>query len=66
MAETFPLTETVVQLAIDLRKRRKMSLGDSIVAGTAIVHGRTLATRNTEDFRWIQEMDLVDPLLESG
>ena len=66
MAETFPLTETVVQSAIDLRKRRKMSLGDSIVAGTAIVHGRTLATRNTEDFRWIQEIDLVDPLLESG
>lgn len=66
MAETFPLTETVVQSAIDLRKRRKMSLGDSIVAGTAIIHGRTLATRNTEDFRWIQEIELIDPLLESG
>ena len=31
-AERFPLSETVVKSAIELRRRRKMSLGDSIIA----------------------------------
>lgn len=46
-AERLPLSETVVQWAVKLRQRRNMSLGDSIVAGTAIAHERTLVTRNT-------------------
>ncbi len=61
-AEELPLSEIVVQWAIKLRQRRKMSLGDSIVAGTAIAYNRTLVTRNTEDFRWIEEIKLLDPL----
>ena len=63
-AERLPLSEAVVQWAVKLRQRRKMSLGDSIVAGTAIVHDRTLVTHNTEDFHWIEEIKLLDPLIE--
>ncbi|MBI3801368.1 MAG: type II toxin-antitoxin system VapC family toxin [Deltaproteobacteria bacterium] len=63
-AERLPLSEAVVQWAIKLRQRRKMSLGDSIVAGTAIAHERTLVTRNTDDFRWIEEIKLLNPLAE--
>lgn len=63
-AERLPLSETVVQWAVKLRQRRNMSLGDSIVAGTAIAHERTLVTRNTDDFRWIEEIKLLDPLTE--
>jgi predicted nucleic acid-binding protein len=63
-AEELPLSETVVQWAIKLRQRRKMSLGDSIVAGTAIAYNRTLVTRNADDFRWIEEIKLLDPLAE--
>jgi toxin FitB len=65
-AERLPLSETVVQWAVKLRQRRKMSLGDSIVAGTAIAYERTLVTHNTEDFRWIEEIKLLDPLAEHG
>ena len=65
-AERFPLSETVVELAIELRRRRKMSLGDSIIASTAMVHKRTLATRNIGDCRWIEELNLLDPLAASG
>jgi toxin FitB len=65
-AERLPLSETVVQWAIKLRQRRKMSLGDSIVAGTAIAYERTLVTRNTDDFRWIDEIKLLNPLAEHG
>jgi predicted nucleic acid-binding protein len=50
-AESLPLSEAVGQWAVKLRRRRKMSLGDSIIVGTAIAHERTLVTRNTDDFR---------------
>jgi predicted nucleic acid-binding protein len=63
-AERLPLSEAVVEWAVKLRQRRKMSLGDSIIAGTAISHERTLVTRNTDDFRWIAEIKLLDPLTE--
>lgn len=64
-AERLPMSETAVQWAVRLRQRRKMSLGDSIVAGTAIAYGRMLVTHNTDDFRWIEEIRLHDPLTES-
>jgi predicted nucleic acid-binding protein len=39
-------------------------LGDAIVAGTAVEHRRVLVTHNTDDFRWISEIKLLDPLAE--
>jgi hypothetical protein len=38
-----------------------MSLGDALVAGTALAHGLTLVTRNVEDFQWIQGLSLLNP-----
>ena len=54
----------MVQWAIKFRQRRKMTLGDDIVAATAAEHGRVLLTHNTEDFRWINEIKLLDPLVD--
>jgi hypothetical protein len=65
-AERLRLSEPVVQKAIKLRQQRKMSLGDAIIAGTAITHERTLVTHNTDDFRSIDEIKLLDPLVEPG
>ena len=64
-AEILPLTDPVVQEAIRLRQQRKMSLGDSIIAATALQHRRTLVTRNTDDFRWIADLSLLDPFAPS-
>ena len=63
VSDMLPLSERVMQWAVKLRQRRKMSLGDSIVAGTAVAYERTLVTRNTTDFRWIEEIEVLDPLL---
>jgi predicted nucleic acid-binding protein len=63
-AEVLPLSDAVVQWAIRLRQRRRMTLGDAIVAGTAVAYGRPLVTHNTDDFRWISEIKLLDPLAE--
>lgn len=59
--EVLPIPDLVAREAVRLRQQRKMSLGDSIVAGTALVHGRTLVTRNVSDFKWIPDLKLLDP-----
>jgi toxin FitB len=63
-AKLLSLSDAVVQWAIRLRQRRRMTLGDAIIAGTAVAHGRILVTHNTDDFRWISEIKLLDPLTE--
>lgn len=65
VAEVFPLSDEVARQAVQLRQQRRMTLGDSIIAATALVHGRMLVTHNTDDFRWISTLPLLDPLIES-
>jgi predicted nucleic acid-binding protein len=38
-----------------------MTLGDAIIAATALVYDRTLVTRNIGDFLWIAELTLINP-----
>ena len=55
------ITRAILDRAVALRQTRKMSLGDSLIAGTALSHDRTLVTRNTKDFDWIVGLNLLDP-----
>ena len=64
IAILLPLTGEIVETAITLRQQRKMSLGDSIIAATAMVHGMALATVNIHDFKWIKNLQLINPLSE--
>lgn len=61
-ARMLPLDQPVFDRAVALRQQRRMSLGDSLVAGTALAHGLTLVTRNTSDFRWVPGLQCLDPL----
>jgi predicted nucleic acid-binding protein len=63
-AEVLPVFEAVVTESIRLRQQRRMSLGDAMIAGTALSRNLTLATYNTSDFEWIQSLDIVDPVAE--
>lgn len=65
VAQVLPISSDVLDQAVDLRQQRRMTLGDSIIAGTALVYGSTLITRNTDDFRWISELELLNPF-ETG
>ena len=64
-AHMLNIESTVLEQAIRLRQQRKMTLGDALVAGTALAHGLTLITRNTQDFRWIDALHLLDPFEET-
>jgi len=60
-ASMLTISDAVVTKAVQLRQQRRMSLGDSIVAGTALVHQLELVTRNVADFSWVQDLRLIDP-----
>ena len=57
-----PISDEVLVKAIEMRQSKKMSLGDSIIAATALVNNLRLITANTKDFKWIAELTLVNPL----
>jgi predicted nucleic acid-binding protein len=57
-----PVTQAIVSTAIAVRQQRKMSLGDALVAATALEHRQTLATRNVKDFDWVEGLKIVNPL----
>ncbi len=58
-----PLTNVIIDRAIKLRQAKRMSLGDSIIAATALEHNLVLWTANTDDFRHIEGLKLINPLL---
>jgi hypothetical protein len=61
LAQVLPLSQAVLDQAVTLRQQRKLSLGDALVAGTALVHDLTLVTRTVGDFQWIQGLLLLNP-----
>jgi len=56
------ITDSVIHEAIRLRQVKKMSLADSIIAATAIVHDAVLYTANVKDFNWIKELQTYNPI----
>jgi predicted nucleic acid-binding protein len=61
-ATILPISDSVLSKAVELRQIRKLSLGDAIIAGTAMTHGLKLITRNSADFNWINGLTLLNPL----
>lgn len=58
---TLPVSAPVLDQAVQLRRRRRMKLGDALVAATALTPGCELVTRNTADFDWVTGLSLHDP-----
>ncbi|HWQ31602.1 MAG TPA: type II toxin-antitoxin system VapC family toxin [Blastocatellia bacterium] len=56
------ITSPILDEAVRLRQTRKMTLGDALIAATALVHQLPLITRNTKDFDWIAGLSLSDPM----
>ena len=56
-----PISQDIVEQATRLRQVKKMSLGDALIAGTALTHNLTLVTRNATDFAWIAGLQVLNP-----
>ena len=60
-ATIFPLDDAVTQKTIELRRIKKIKLGDAVIAATALVYNLTLITNKTTDFKNIAGLISVNP-----
>lgn len=56
-----PVNQAIVNRAIYLRQQRRMTLGDSIIAATALEYSLEIATRNVTDFASITGLPVYNP-----
>lgn len=54
-----PISDQVIAEAIQLRQQRKRSLGDSIIAATALLHNQPVLTNNMGDFSDIDGLQVI-------
>jgi predicted nucleic acid-binding protein len=54
-ARALPLSQPVLDEAVRLRQVKKIKLGDSLVAGTALLHDLTLGTSTTSSVSTVCE-----------
>ncbi|MFU8787507.1 MAG: type II toxin-antitoxin system VapC family toxin [Methylobacter sp.] len=57
------VSSEIIDCAIQLRRQRSMGLGDAIIAATGLAHQLPLVTHNIRDFQWIEQLELIDPLV---
>ena len=57
----FYLTEEIEMQTIAIRKSTKIKLPDAIIAATAIIYNLTLVTRNSDDFKNIPKLKIINP-----
>jgi toxin FitB len=55
----FPVDEKIALKAIQLRQRKPISLGDAIIAATALTYDLTLLTENVKDYAGIKGLKVV-------
>jgi len=55
--------EDIIEQTIQIRKQHKIKIPDAVIAATAIVNNLTLLTRNTTDFKNIENLATDNPWL---
>lgn len=58
----YGVTDEIIEHAIALRQQKKMSLGDAIIASTALQYRLLLVTVNEKDFNWITDLQIYNPI----
>jgi toxin FitB len=58
--------KSTLEIAINLRQQRKISLGDALIAATCLEHDLPLATANGKDFEWIDSLVIHNPVELEG
>ena len=61
VSNIYPLNPAIVRRTIELCKQSKIKLPDAIIAATALTENLILVTRNTNDFKNIVALELLNP-----
>ncbi len=63
LSNVFPMGDNIANKAIELRRgsKVKMKLADAVMAATALLNNLALATRNTDDFKGIEGLEIINP-----
>ena len=61
LLQQFEVDYLIATKAVELRQQRKRSLGDAIIAATALIHDCELVTRNIADFQDIPYLKVHNP-----
>lgn len=64
MVNKIPVSTEIILDAIELRKINKLSVGDSIIAASAIALNLSLLTNNVSDFNKINSLKIKNPIKE--
>jgi len=60
-AHIYPVEENISNKAIELKRRSPIKLPDSVIAATALLNNLKLATRDSDDFRGIDGLEIINP-----
>ena len=60
-AHVFSFDDAITQKTIELRRIKKLKLGDAVIAATALFYNLKLITHNTADFKNIENLACIDP-----
>ena len=59
-ATIYPVDESIANKAIDLKREKKIKLADAVIAATALLNNLKLVTRNVDDFKMIEGLEVVN------
>ena len=58
-ANILPIDNSIIEEAISIKQQLKISLGDSLIAATALVNHQKLFTNNEDDFDSIPDIEII-------
>jgi toxin FitB len=56
-----PVSNAIIDNAILIRQQKSVSIGDAIIAATALHNDLTIVSRNVKDFDWIENLTVYNP-----
>lgn len=62
LVKIIEVDKTVINKAIEIRQGKKVSVGDAIIAATALLNSCELITENIDDFKHLTEITISNPL----
>lgn len=61
LARIIPLDNSIADKAIEIKRKTNIKLADAVIAATALMNNLSLATRNKEDFKEVEGLEVYNP-----